>query len=82
MVRLRIGTESNSIFVAAPNKILDPLHEKMCANLDSINEKVYMEFFDVINEARFDPKDPDSNNPSNLRLLALKIFDVQDFAFD
>jgi len=82
MLRIRVGTESNSIFLAAPDRILDPLHQVMHANVDSINEKVYIELFDVINENGFNPKDPDSNNPNNLKLLALKIFDVKDFAFD
>ena len=54
----------------------------MHANIDSINDKVYIELFDVINENGFNPKYPDSNNPNNLKLLALKIFDVKDFAFD
>jgi hypothetical protein len=58
MVKLRIGTETNCIFVGAPDRILDPYHEKMCANIDSINDKVYLEFFDVLDEQRFDPKDP------------------------
>ena len=39
MVRLRIGTESNCIFVGAPDRILDPYHEKM-----------YLEFFDILDE--------------------------------
>jgi hypothetical protein len=82
MLKLRIGTESNSIFLGAPDRILDPHHEKMCANIDSINDKVYLEFFDILDEQRFDPKDPNSNNTDNLKLLALKIFDVKDFAFD
>lgn len=82
MIKLRIGTESNCIFLGAPDRILDPHHEKMSANIDSINDKVYMEFFDILDEQKFNPKDQSSNNPDNLKLLALKIFDVKDFAFD
>lgn len=82
MVKLRIGTENNCIFVGAPDRILDPLHEKMSSNIDSLNEKVYLEFYDVLDEQKFNPKDHNSNNPNNLKLLALKIFDVKDFAFD
>lgn len=50
MVKLRIGTENNCIFVGAPDRILDPLHEKMSSNIDSLNEKVYLEFYDVLDE--------------------------------
>lgn len=82
MVRLRIGNESNAIFLGAPDRILDPYHESMTANIDSINDKIYLEFFDVIKEVGFDPKTTQPEDTSNLKLLALKIFDVKDFAFD
>ena len=54
----------------------------MTANIDSINDKVYLEFYDIINEAAFDVKSACSNDMSNMKLLATKIFDVKDFAFD
>jgi hypothetical protein len=54
----------------------------MFANIDSINDKVYLEFYDVVNEANFNPKTVAVEDTSNLKLLALKIFDVRDFAFD
>ena len=50
MIRIKIGTESNTIFVATPDRILDQVHKSMTANIDSINEKVYFEFYDVLNE--------------------------------
>lgn len=54
----------------------------MTANIDSINDKVYVEFYDVINETAFDSKTANFNDLSNLKLLALHVFDVRDFAFD
>ena len=50
MVKIKIGTESNTVFVASPNRILDAIHQRMCGNIDSINDKVYVEFYDVVNE--------------------------------
>ena len=52
----------------------------MFANIDSINDKVYIEFYDVIKEDGFDPRKA-SNDTSNLKLLSLRIFDVRDFPF-
>ena len=82
MLRVKIASESTSIFIAAPNRILDISHAKMCANIDSINDKVYIEFFDVINEDAFNPKVAASNDVSNLKLLSHRIFDVRDFPFN
>jgi hypothetical protein len=81
MVRIKIGSESNCIFIAAPDRILDPLHQRMTANIDSRNDKVYLEFYDVINETAFDAK-TSKNDMNNLKLLALHVFDVKDFAFN
>ena len=50
MVRIKIGAEINTVFVASPNRILDQIHQRMTANIDSINDKVYVEFYDVLNE--------------------------------
>ena len=50
MLRIKIATEVNSIFVASPGRILDQIHQKMHSNIDSINDKVYVEFYDVLNE--------------------------------
>jgi hypothetical protein len=83
MVRMKIGTESNCIFIASPDRILDPLHQKMTANIDSRNDKIYLEFYDVINETAFDAKSSAAvNDMSNMKLLALHVFDVKDFAFN
>lgn len=72
MIRLKIATESTCIFVGAPNRILDLAHAKMFANIDSINDKVYVEFFDVLKEEAFDPRNTAVNDMSNLRLLSTK----------
>lgn len=54
----------------------------MTANIDSINDKVYVEFYDVLNEQALDLKNSQSRtNLSNLKLLSHKIFDVRDFPF-
>ena len=82
MIRLKIGAETNAVFLGAPDRILDPLHQRMTANIDSINDKVYLEFYDVINETAFDSKTANFNDLSNLKLLSLNVFDVRDFAFD
>ena len=50
MLRVKIGAEHNSVFVASPGRILDQIHQKMSSNIDSINDKVYVEFYDVLNE--------------------------------
>jgi len=81
MVRLKIATESTCIFVGAPNRVLDLSHAKMFANIDSINDKVYVEFFDVVKEEAFDPRRTAVNDMSNLKLLSTKEFDVRDFPF-
>ena len=82
MVKLKIASESTCIFVGAPNKILDLSHAKMFSNIDSINDKVTVEFFDVLKEEAFDPRSSSANSDmSNLRLLSQKIFDVRDFPF-
>ena len=82
MIKLKVGTESNSIFLQAPGRILDQAHQKMFANIDSINDKVYLELYDVIKEKDFDAKKVAPNDLSNLKLLSHRIFDVKDFPFD
>ena len=83
MVKLKIGAETNLIYVAAPDRILDVIHQKMTANIDSINDKVYLEFYDVLNEEAFDAKkSKDRTDLSNLKLLSYKVFDVRDLPFD
>lgn len=54
----------------------------MYCNIDSINDKVYLEFYDILDESAFDSKTASFNNMDNMKLLALHIFDVKDFAFD
>ena len=54
----------------------------MTANIESINEKVYIEFYDVINESAFNTKSAEFNDTKNMKILALNVFDVKDFAFD
>ena len=83
MVKIKIGTESSTIFVASPNRILDAIHQRMSGNIDSINDKVYVEFYDVVNEQAFDPRASNARTDlSNLRLLSHRIFDVRDLPFD
>ena len=82
MVKLKIASESTCIFVGSPNKILGLSHTKMFANIDSIHDKVTVEFFDVLKEEAFNPLSTAAKNDiSNLRLLSQKIFDVRDFPF-
>jgi hypothetical protein len=54
----------------------------MNCNIDSINDKVYLEFYDIIDESAFDAKTASSDHMDNMKLLALHIFDVKDFAFN
>ena len=83
MVRVKVGAEHTSIFIASPNRILDPIHSRMQANIDSINDKVYVEFYDVLNENAFDVKAQDPRtNLSNFKLLSHRVFDVRDLPFD
>ena len=83
MIRTKIGSEVNSIYVAAPGRVLDVIHQKMTANIDSINDKVYVEFYDVLNEEAFDAKNTrDKRDLSNLKLLSYKVFDVKDLTFN
>ena len=88
MLKIKVGAESNQIFVGAPNQILRPdpgnlSSQKMTANVDSYFDKVYVEFYDVVNEAAFDPRNRKSRTDlSNLRLLSLRIFDIRDLPFD
>lgn len=56
MVRIKIGSETCTIFVASPNRILEKALPVMTANIDSINDKIYIEFYDVLNESAFDPR--------------------------
>ena len=53
----------------------------MTANIDSINDKVYLEFYDIVDEQAFSNSQGGVNDLKNLKLLALHIFDVKDFAF-
>ena len=55
----------------------------MTANIDSINDKVYVEFYDVLNEQAFDAKASNARTDlKNLKLLSHRIFDVKDLPFD
>ena len=54
----------------------------MTSNIDSINDKVYVEFYDVIDEKAFDAKNNQGTNLSNLKLLSYKVFDVRDLPFN
>ena len=55
----------------------------MTANIDSINDKIYVEFYDVLNEQAFDAKASNARTDiSNLKLLSHRIFDVRDLPFN
>ena len=55
----------------------------MTANIDSINDKVYLEFYDVLDERAFDPKAGHARTDlSNLKMLSHRIFDVRDLPFN
>ena len=83
MVRIKIGAETCTIYVASPNRILEKALPVMTANIDSINDKIYIEFYDVLNESAFDPRAQHARTDvSNLKLLSHKIFDVRDLAFN
>ena len=83
MIRIKIGSEVNTIFVASPNRIIDMIHQRMVSNIDSINDKVYVEFYDVLDEQAFDSKASNArSNLKNLKLLSHRIFDVRDLPFD
>ena len=83
MARIKIGAEINTVFVASPNRILDQIHQRMTANIDSINDKVYVEFYDVLNEQAFDAKAIQARTDlKNLKLLSHRIFDVRDLPFN
>lgn len=88
MLKIKVGSESNQIFVGAPNQILrpDPANlssQKMTGNVDSYFDKVYVEFYDVVNESAFDPRNTKSRTDlSNLKLLSHKIFDIRDLPFN
>lgn len=79
MVKIRVAQQMTCIYVSAPDRILNMTHSKMHANIDSINDKVFIEFFDVLKEEAFDPKT--ANDMSNLKFLSQTIFEVRDFPF-
>jgi hypothetical protein len=81
MIKIKVDAQMTTVFVEAPFKILDLRHSKMHANIDSINDKIAVEFYDVIDERAFD-LNADNDDTSNLRLLSMKIFDVRDLPFD
>lgn len=71
MLKIKIATEMNTIYVATPNRILDVRHTKMCANIDSVNDYVTVEFYDVVNEQAFDlTNNFGYNNLENFKLLS------------
>jgi hypothetical protein len=81
MIKIKVDAQMTTVFVEAPFKILDLRHSKMHANIDSINDKIAVEFYDVTDERAFD-LNADNDDTSNLRLLSMKIFDVRDLPFD
>jgi hypothetical protein len=82
MIKIKVDAQMTSIFVQAPFKILDVLHSKMFANIDSINDKIVVEFYDVIEESAFNAATSNKDDTSNLRLLSMKVFDVRDLPFN
>lgn len=82
MLRIKIGSESTCIFLQAPSQVIDPHHHKFTANIESVSDKIYVEFYDVLDESAFDPSTASSTDVSNLKLLTIKCFDVKDFAFN
>mgnify|MGYP003346602358 CR=1 FL=1 len=81
MIKIRVDKQSTCIFVKAPDQIIDMAHTAMNANIDSINDKVFVDFYDVLDEESFDPRKAISNDSSNLKLLSQRIFDIRDFPF-
>jgi len=43
------------VLVQAPNQILDKSHQVFYSQTQSINERIYLEFYQVMSEAAFDP---------------------------
>ena len=70
MLKIMLQTESTCVFVST-NKVLDVMHQTVSANISSLNEKVDLEFYDVIDESAFDSRTADNNDMSNMKLLAM-----------
>lgn len=63
------------------NGVRTPYTQQMSGNIDSINDKVYLEFYDILDERAFANNEGGVNDLKNMKLLGLHIFDVKDFAF-
>ena len=82
MVRIKLGTESNTIFLKSPDVIKDIDHSTMIGNIDSIADKLYVEFYDVLNEDGFNAKFASRTDMNNFKMLGHAIIDAKDVPFD
>lgn len=50
MMKIKIGSENNIMYLVCPDKILNPANNKFYAKTSSLNEKVSVEFYHVLSE--------------------------------
>ena len=58
MLRVKVQNEIKVIYVGAPNNIYGDQeeHVTLWSTVDSVRDVVYVEFYDVLAEENFDPK--------------------------
>lgn len=68
LLKIKTGTEYTEIVLDVENGVVTPYTQQMTANIDSINDKVYLEFYDIIDEQAFSNSQGGVNDIKNLKL--------------
>jgi hypothetical protein len=83
IVKLKEGAHSNQVLVQAPNQILDKSHQFFYSQTQSINERVYIQFYQVMSESAFDPAEQKGAQQfENLKLIYQKTIPIKHIPFN
>ncbi|CDW87445.1 UNKNOWN [Stylonychia lemnae] len=80
LVKIREGIHQSQIIVAAPNSILDIHHKEFYTQTQSLNERIQIEFYQILSEEAFNPEA--KNNFKNLRLINHILLPLKFIPFD
>eukprot|EP00347_Sterkiella_histriomuscorum_P014269 403361529 len=80
MIKIKEGLHMTQIVVASPNKILDINRSKFSTQTQSLEEKISIEFYQILSEEAFNPEI--KMNFKNMRLISHMILPLRNIPFN
>jgi hypothetical protein len=73
LIKLKEGPHHNQVVVQSPDVILDRAHMSFFTQTQSPNERVHLEFYQILSEEAFEPSAPDFSSKRLIQQLTLPL---------